>query len=148
MDEDAVIAAVELVGRTGAREMEMGYIHDDVPSEEAGWYAHAQYRGARITAEDHRGPVEAAEALARQLLDGALCTHCRGLVALSDAGAMVYPGSARTDGTTWTAEAVAEVAARPQCRYRRIGKRWVRGCIDRYPERPTGPNRAERRKKP
>ena len=146
LDDDAIIAAADLVGRTGARQLEIGYLHEDVPPDQAGWYAHAQYRGTRITAEDHPGPVEAVEALARRLLDGGLCTHCRGLIALSDAGAMVYPGAGRTDGTTWTDEDVAGVKSRPQCRYRREGKRWVRGCLDRFPERRSGPNRAERRK--
>lgn len=145
LDDDAIIAAADLVGRAGARQLEIGYLHEDVPSDQAGWYAHAQYRGARITAEDHPGPVEAVEALARRLLTGAQCTHCRGLVALSDAGAMVYPGAARTDGSRWTDEDVAAARARPQCRYRREGKLWVRGCLARFPERPSGPNRAERR---
>lgn len=60
-DEDALIAGVDLVGRTGATDFEVGYLHDDVPVAEAGWYAKAQYRGARLTAEDHPGPVEAVE---------------------------------------------------------------------------------------
>lgn len=147
MDDDVIIATCDLVGRSGARSLEIGHVHDDVPAEEAGWYAHAQYRGARIIEQDHRGPVEAVEALARRLLDGAMCTHCRGLIALSDAGAMVYPGTARTDGSTWTATEVDAARHRPQCRYRRDGKRWVRGCIDRFPERPAGPSRAERRRR-
>lgn len=83
MDDDALIATVDLIGRTGAKGFEIGYLHEGVPVEEAGWYAHAQYRGARITEENHRGPVEAAEALARQLLTGAMCNHCKKLVALS-----------------------------------------------------------------
>jgi hypothetical protein len=71
MDEDALLAAVELVGRTGAKGFQIGFVHDDVPVAEAGWYAYAQYKGARVTAEDKAGPIEAAEALARQLLTGA-----------------------------------------------------------------------------
>jgi hypothetical protein len=146
LDDDAIIATADLVGRTGARELTIGHLHDNVPVEQAGWYAHAQYRGARITEENHRGPVEALDALARRLLTGAMCTHCRGLVALSDQGATVYPGASRTDGSRWTPDEVAAARARPQCRYRRHGQRWVRGCLDRYPERPQGPNRAERRR--
>jgi len=42
LDEDALIAAADLVGRTGATGFEIGYLHDDVPAEKAGWYAHAQ----------------------------------------------------------------------------------------------------------
>jgi len=145
MDDDALIAAADLVGRTGARGLEIGHLHDDVPAEEAGWYAHAQFRGARITEEDHRGPTEAAEALARRLLTGSMCTHCHGLIALSDEGATVYPGSLRTDGSVWTAEEVEKIRDRPQCRYRRMGNRWVRGCEGQTPRPSTGPNRATRR---
>ena len=125
-DDDALAAAVDLVGRTGARSFEVGYLHDDVPAERASWWAHAQMRGTRITAEDHRGPVEAAEALARKLLTGGKCTACGGLIALSDAGAVAYPGT-MADGSTWTEE---EIRAARQCRWRRVGPRWERGCGD------------------
>lgn len=148
LDEDAVIAAADLVGRAGARELEVGYLHEGVPVAEAGWYAHAQYRGARIIVEEQPGPVEAVDALARRLLDGAQCQHCGGLVALSDAGAMAYPGSIRPDGTRWTEE---EIRAAGQCRWRRMGPKWVRGCEERQPTPHVplrrGPNRAERRRR-
>lgn len=39
-----MIACVDLVGRCGAREFEIGYLHDDVPVAQAGWYASAFYR--------------------------------------------------------------------------------------------------------
>lgn len=105
-DDDAFDAAVDLIGRTGAREFEVGYLHDDVPSDRADWYAHAQYHGTRIVADKHRGPVEAAEALARRLMAGGMCTHCHGTITLS--------------------------SARPRkgkaCRWTRRGRRWERGC--------------------
>lgn len=125
LDEDAVVAAVELVGRTGATGFEIGYLHDDVPSDRAGWYAHAQYKGARISEEDHRGPTEAADALARRLLTGAKCTGCGGLVALSDAGAIAYPSATLTDGTKWDAKTAV---AATQCRWTRAGRHWQKGC--------------------
>lgn len=125
LDEDALFAAVDLVGRSGATQLEFGYLHDDVPVEEADWWAHARYRGARISEEHHRGPVEAAEALARRLLTGAKCKPCGRLVALSDTGAIAYENAAMVDGTRWTAE---QAAAAGQCRWRRDGARWVRGC--------------------
>lgn len=147
MDDDAIFAAADLVGRAGAKEFQVGYLHDDVPVEEAGWYAHAQYRGARIGVEDHRGPVEAVEALARRLLDGAEC-RCGRLVALSDAGAMVYPGAYRPDGTVMTPERVAELAERGQCRWTRKGRHWVGACgAGEQPQPSRGPNRAERRRR-
>lgn len=123
-DEDALHATADLVGRCGARELQIGYLHDNVPTEQADWYAHAQLRGARITAEHHRGPVEAADALARRILDGAKCTHCQCLITLSDSGQMAYDQT-MADGTTWTKE---QQAAAGLCRWRRNGPRWVRSC--------------------
>lgn len=105
-DQDAMDAAldlIDLIGRTGARSMKVGYLHDDVPPQQADWYAHAQYRGARVVSAHHRGPVEALEALARRLLGGGTCTHCRRTIAL-----------AGDDAT--------------HCRWTRRGAKWVRGC--------------------
>lgn len=109
-DQDAFNAAMHLVERTGAKGIEFGYTKDDVPIEEADWYAYAQYQGARITVEHLTGPVEAVEALARRLLDGALCTFCGKEIALAD-----FPGR--------------------RCRYRRQGDVWVRGCVETHHER-------------
>lgn len=146
LDDDAIVAAVDLVGRAGAEGFEIGFLHDDVPVEDAGWYAHAQYRGTRIIEEDHRGPTEAAEALARRLLTGAKC-RCGRLVALSDGGAVAFPGARMADGSTWSG---AEIEAAGQCRWTRQGRRWVRGCEDDPTQPPPhpplpGPNRAARR---
>src|SRR5258706_493846 len=68
LDEDAVLACTDLVGRTGAKEFQLGYLHDEPPHQ---WYAQAQYKGARIIEENHAGPSEAADALSRRLLTGA-----------------------------------------------------------------------------
>ena len=114
LDEDALYAAADLIGRTGATELQFGYLHDGVPVAEAAWWAHAQYRGARVVVEDHRDPVAAIEALARRLLTGGRCTHCGGETVLSGDGSSPI-----------------------QCRYRRVGARWVRGCegVERPGER-------------
>ena len=103
-DQDALIAAVDLVGRSGARDVEIGWLHDDVPSEQAGWYATATYQGAKLMADDHPGPIEAAEALTRRVLDGATCAHCHKPVRLDDELAL------------------------SACRWTRQGARWARGC--------------------
>lgn len=143
--DDAAIAAVDLVGRSGATDFTWGYLHDDVPSEEAGWYAHAQYRGARITVEDQPGPVEAMEALARKVLTGGKCTGCGRLVALSDAGAVAYERSHLVDGSEWTIE---QARAAGQCRWRRVGKRWEMGCVRRSAKTPTAFTRTQPRRRP
>jgi hypothetical protein len=123
-DQEILVACVDLVGRSGARDLEIGYLHDNVPPAEAGWWAHATYRGARIAVEDQPGPTEAAQALAEKILTGAKC-RCGRLVALFDHGAIAYDRSTLTDGTQWTAE---QAAAAGQCRWRRVGRRWEMGC--------------------
>lgn len=122
LDEDALMAAADLVGRTGAKEFQIGYLNDDPPHQ---WYAHASYKGTRITEDDHKGPIEAAEALARRLLTGGKCTKCGGLIALSGDGAFAYTSATLTDGTKWTAK---DAKAAKQCRWTRMGRRWEAGC--------------------
>lgn len=123
MGMDAVIAVADLAGRSGARQFQIGYLHDDVPATEAGWFAHVQLRGARIGVEDHRGPVEAAEALASKILTGGKC-RCGKLVALKIGGAMAF-GGLMADGTTFTHD---QARAAGQCLWKRIGPRWEMGC--------------------
>jgi hypothetical protein len=101
MAGDAVEACADLVGRCGASGFEIGYVHEDVPVEEAGWYAHAQYSGARLQVQDHRSPSGAALALAERLLAGGVC-KCRKPVTLAD--------------------------DTPGCRWQLMGKRWEPGC--------------------
>lgn len=105
MDEDALIAAIDVAGRSGATSIDVGY-HEDEPEPDAlNWYAQAFYNGARIMGEG-RDPVEAAEALARKLLRGALCRRCGEPILLSG----VHPPVARG------------------CRWTRNGRKWEPGC--------------------
>lgn len=131
MWEDAVVACADLVGRTGASGFEIGHLREDVPAEEAGWYAVASFKSARFVADEHRSPSAAAIGLAERLLRGAAC-RCGNQVALSDSAS--------------------------GCRWRLMGKRWEPGC-DAPPLHVDGDrgdyaaihqamqvNRAERRK--
>lgn len=124
--EERLIAAVDLVGRTGAKGFEFGHLHDDVPVEDADWYAFARYAGARITVEHHRHPVDAAEALAVKLLTGGKC-KCGKLVALESDGAVAFRRPVMTDGSAFPIE---EARRAGQCLWRRDGRRWVPGCED------------------
>lgn len=139
-DEDALVAAAELAGRAGARHFQVGYLHEDVPVAEAAWYAHAQYRGARITCEGQASPTGAADGLARRLLTGAKCTHCGRLASLDPQGAYAHDATL-VDGTPWLAE---QQAAAGICYWHRAGRTWVRGCVDGTPP-VDGPTRRERR---
>lgn len=131
-EKERIFAAIDLVKRGGAKDLEVGYLHDNVPSEEADWWAKAGYQGARIGVEGHKGPLEALEALAQKILTGAKCGHCGGLVALSKHGAF-FPSSdpdepvLLADGTEWT---LREAAQTEQCLWQREGTRWIRGCSD------------------
>lgn len=101
MSTDTVEACADLTGRTGAQGFEIGYVHDDVPVEEAGWCAHATFRGTRVQVQDHRSPSAAALALAERLLAGGQC-RCGERVTLND--------------------------YQVGCRWRLVGKRWEPGC--------------------
>jgi hypothetical protein len=105
---DTVIACVDLVGRAGATESEIGWDCPHVPGAPDGhncgqttWYAAAKYRGARIIADRHRSPSAAALALAERMLSSATC-RCQRPVSLSD--------------------------DRDGCRWRLVGQRWEPGC--------------------
>lgn len=141
MAEDVVLAAVDLVSRTGAKGIQIGYLHDDVPVEEASWYATAQYKGTRITCEDQPHPVMAAEGLARRLLTGAKCAHCGALVTLDEAGAYAKDATL-LDGTPWLVE---QQQAAGLCRWWRDGRVWRRGCEKTTGATAPGGNRATRR---
>lgn len=81
---DAVDACADLLGRCGASGFEIGYLHDDVPVEQAGWYAIAKFQGARITVEDHPSPTSAALTLAERLLHWAQCRCGRPVTLVDD----------------------------------------------------------------
>lgn len=114
-DHDAVIAAAELVGRCGARALEVGFSGDENgPIEDADWYAHAQFNGKRVITEGHVGPAAAMERLARNLLgdspeyEDAHCRRCGKVITLSEVTHVEDPEA--------------------KCRWKRQGRTWVPGC--------------------
>jgi len=105
---DAVVACADLVNRAGGTEFEIGWTCPHTPDEEDGhncdrvsWWAHARWKGTRLTAENHPDPMAAAAALAVRVLDGGRC-RCGRIVALQ-------PGA-------------------PGCVWRLVGQRWEPGC--------------------
>lgn len=110
LNDDVIVACADLAGRAGARSFEIGYLREDVPPEEAGWYAQAFYRGARLGSGEHSSPSAAALTLAERLLSGAMC-RCRRPVTLSD--------------------------GQSGCRWQLVGRRWEPGC-DAPPIRVRG----------
>lgn len=96
--DPAVRACVDLTGRAGASQLQIGYL-DDNPANPR-WYASAYYRGMRIVAEDHPTSKAAALGLAAKILNGGTC-RCRKPVTLADG-----------DGCRWTL----------------VGSKWAPGC--------------------
>lgn len=103
--DDRMAAAVDLIGRCGATDLEVGFLHDDVPMEEADWWAAAHFRGARVTVEHKKNPGHAVDSLLVRLLDGARCAHC---------------GKYVTNRKS--------VSGRKYCKFIREGERFQRGC--------------------
>jgi hypothetical protein len=125
-DYDEILpATADLCQRAGARGFEIGFLHEDVPVEEAAWYASAQFAGTRLIEENHRGPADAAFALAVRVLKGGRC-RCGKLVALSKEGAVAYESASLLPGFgSWTVE---EATAAGQCLWQREGPRWEPSC--------------------
>lgn len=116
MNTDVIIACADLIDRAGGKGMSLGYTGDpEGPAANAGWYAYAEYQGARITVEDHASPSAAAHALAERILTGATCR---------------YGQPATLSDTT------------PGCRWTLQGKRWEPGC-DVPPVRVSGIKRGD-----
>lgn len=108
-DNDRLLAATDLVGRTGGSSLEIGHLDDDVPSHLARWYATVTYRGAKVTVENFPGPVDAAEALAARLLSGGHCTRC---------------------GHTTHLEGFGLTTDTDLCLWSRKGDCWIPGCLN------------------
>lgn len=130
LTDEASAAAIELVGRTGATGLEVGWL-DNNPA--ARFYAHAQYRGARITADNHPTPEAALEALTIRLLHGGRCTSCHKIIAMSDAP--VPLPQVMLDGDVVDEDTER---ARGLCRWNREGPHWIPGCGT---PAPTGSSR-------
>lgn len=109
-DTERLIAAVEMIGRTGATGYEVGFDDDTTPTT---WWAQAFYRGARKAVDGHPGPVAATEDLLRRLVSGGQCVHCRRATTL---GATALPG---------------------RCAYVRRGATYLRSCTDLHPTVPA-----------
>lgn len=116
-DEVYLIAALELIGRTGALSVTIGYDEDapeDTPADAMIWYAECVYGTDKIGRYGKTSPITAAVTLARRLINGGVCTHCGRICSVAtDVG----PSSWRTTSfCTW--------------RYDSEKRSYLRGCRD------------------
>lgn len=93
-------AAIDLIGRMGAKSLEVGYAE----TGDGDWWAGALWNGRKVHVDGKYVPDAALDALARRLLVGGTCAHC---------------------GKTVT---IVGTRGRKHCLWKRSGKRWERGC--------------------
>lgn len=145
IDEDALVAATDVFGRAGAKSVEYGWEKDlpgcdpddPLPAPDTTWYARVLLRGGQaLQTEGHRGPVEAAETLVREILDGGMCISCGRTIALagtSSGEARPLPDNLQARLRAHGPAAAQDVARAAQddparCRWTRRGPRWEKGC--------------------
>lgn len=121
-DEAAAFAVAVLAGRTNADKFEM------VPDGRY-WSASAHYRGHRVMAQRKTSAAQAADEVARQLLDHAQCLGCGKISFVADEKGYRLANKAAHE------RALAEGV----CRWGRIegGRNWVRECGEAAPADST-----------
>lgn len=75
-DQDRVTAAIEMIGRSGAKSCEVRLSPPEAPDGQRVWLVIADY-GDKWDVGAGQSPGLAAERLLDQLLDGGQCQHCR-----------------------------------------------------------------------
>jgi len=76
LSEDRMLAAVELVGRTGGDEFVLRYSEPESDdTSPVGWLAFSRH-GKHWSCAGAINPVRAVLRLAESLVDGGLCLHC------------------------------------------------------------------------
>lgn len=109
LNPERAVEAIDMIRRTGATEVEFGFLDEDVPVHLARWWARARWKGATLIEEEHRGPIEALEALVRVATRGALCRRC---------GRRIH----------WGAPSRRITLSGNVCGWRRVVGRWEPGC--------------------
>lgn len=75
MDSPKMIAGVDLIRRTGAKDFRVGY-SDPEDGEPVVWYACSIYPGGQSEAAAAMDPEKAVLRLCEELIDGGTCAHC------------------------------------------------------------------------
>lgn len=72
-EQDKLIAAIDMIRRTGARSVGIRYQDDEQPTV---WMVVASYADDRHEVDASLSPVRAALRLCERLVDGGVCKHC------------------------------------------------------------------------
>jgi hypothetical protein len=73
-DDPRLLAAVDLIARTGAEQFSIRYSDEEPPVV---WMAYAEYAGNRREVDAAFEPLTAVLRLAERLIDGGVCQHCK-----------------------------------------------------------------------
>jgi hypothetical protein len=80
IQDDKLVAVVDLLGRTGAKEFQIRYCEEETPVV---WIASARW-GEVWQAAGGMTPWSAVFRLAEATMDGGHCTHCNRMTAVDD----------------------------------------------------------------
>lgn len=73
-----LIAAVELLTRTGVGDVEVAYDEDDHFPDKVLWWAKGNWDGTRVYSAHFPYPAQAVEDLLAKVLNGGMCRRCQG----------------------------------------------------------------------
>lgn len=71
-----VVAAIELLGRTGVGEVEFAYDEEDAYPEKVLWWAKGNWRGTRVYSAHFPYPAQALEDVLSRVINGGKCARC------------------------------------------------------------------------
>jgi hypothetical protein len=72
-DKEKLLAAIDMIRRTGAQQVQVRYSDDEEPIV---WFVVAGYDFGIFEVDASANPVRAALRLCERLVDGSQCTHC------------------------------------------------------------------------
>lgn len=78
VDRLLILAHADLIGRTGAKAIEVAYVEDDdaEPDSARSWWAAAQHKGTKTHVEGYPDPAGALTGLVLKLIGGGECAAC------------------------------------------------------------------------
>lgn len=72
-----VLAAVELLGRSGVSDVEFAYDEEKAYPEGVLWWAKGNWNGTRVYSAHFPYPAQALEDVLSRVINGGMCARCR-----------------------------------------------------------------------
>lgn len=77
-----VLAAVELLGRSGVGDVEFAYDEEEAYPESVLWWAKGNWNGTRVYSAHFPYPAQALEDLLGRVINGGQCARCKDITVL------------------------------------------------------------------